>query len=268
MQKRFHRRFTLALRRIARIGSRLVFVGALFFLCAYAYRSAVNGHAASYFELDSVAIIGTEHLDQAALIHLIKQTSAGSTLAIDLSRVRYLVEAENWVHTARVRRKLPNQLLIYVTERDPAAVAAIDGELVVVDREGVILDSFGPTYSHLDGPIVKGLQNISREPAGVNGERMALYLRVVNELNSAENALLASISEIDVSQPNRVAVVPEDEPVPIFLGSGRFRDRYETFLSQMDVYYRLKKKHGLIEYVDVTYDRKIIFHTPEREVTG
>ena len=41
--------------------------------------------------------------------------------------------------------------------------------------------------------------------------------------------------------------------------------RYETFVSQKDLYDRLKEEYGMIESVDVTYDSKIIFHTPQKK---
>ena len=70
-------------------------------------------------------------------------------LLIDLDRVRALVESESWVKEATVRRKLPDGLFIHITERQAVAMAAIDTELYIVDREGVILDRPGslPTTS-------------------------------------------------------------------------------------------------------------------------
>jgi hypothetical protein len=90
---------------------------------------------------------------------------------------------------------------------------------------------------------------------------MQVYLRVVDELDSHN----PSISEVDVETPEQVAVIPMDDPIPIHLGDEDFLRRYETFMSQKDLYDRLKEEYGTIESVDVTYDNKIIFHTPQKK---
>ena len=73
-------------------------------------------------------------------------------MSVDLDRIRDLVESESWVREATVRRKLPNQLVIHIRERQAIALAAIDNELYVVDEGGVILDRPVPAISRLTGP--------------------------------------------------------------------------------------------------------------------
>ena len=214
---------------------------------------------AQLFSLKQIDYQGLTQLDRDELDSLIFQSVSEDLLLIDLDRLRTLVESESWVRKAVIRRKLPDGLLIHVTERQPVAVAAIDAELYIVDQEGVILDRPGPQHPSLDRPIVKGLKNVARENAREeNAARMGIYLRVLTELTLYN----PSISEIDVGTPNSVAVIPEGDPVPIYLGDKDFLARYETFISQKDLYDRLKEEYGIIESVDVTYDHKIIFHTP------
>ncbi len=221
------------------------------------------------FPVSSIEVVDAQRLDVGELTESLGAVLPPNLLAVDLHRVRALVESEAWVDAAVVRRKLPDRLMIHVRERVPVAVAAIENQLFVVDRHGVVLDEFGPNYESLTRPIVQGLRNIAVENAVFeNQQRMHRYLEVVRDLSGGATDHTASISEIDVGSLERIAVVAIDDPVPIYLGKEEFRSRYEVFLSQKDLYLRLKEKYGLIEYVDVTYDRKIIFHTPKRVVTG
>ena len=112
---------------------------------------------------------------------------------------------------------------------------------------------------------LKGLGNIAREnPSATreNLEKMGIYSRLMSDLGSSDGDYTLSISEVLLADPERIAIVREDDPVPIYLGSGRFRERYENFLAQKDIYQQLKKEYGRIEYIDVSFDNKIIFHTP------
>jgi hypothetical protein len=258
------------LNQLAGLPAKVLFIGGIIAISFYAiYVVRDLAIADSRFRIEAIEYYGAEHLDEPAVSNLIDQSLPGQLLALDLDKVRALVEAEVWVRRATVRRILPNRLEIHVEERTPTAVAAIDNELFVVDDEGVVLDHFGSSYLYLDQPIVKGLRSLAREDSlHENAVRIQAFLSVVEALKTPGVDHNSSISEIDVGNIERIAVIPKDEPIAIYLGGNRFRKRYETFLSQKQLYYKLKKKYGLIEYVDVTYDDKIIFHTPSEAVPG
>ena len=243
--------------------ARIVSLGLIVLVGAYSL--AYSRHppeVAMRFQLEQIHYQGLVHLDRRALDALIYQSVSENLMSLDLDRIRDLVESESWVREATVRRKLPNQLVIHIRERQAVALAAVDNELYVVDEEGMILDRPGPSHQSIDQPIVRGLKNAALENAREeNILRMQIYLRVLEELASHN----LSISEVDVATPEQVAVIPKDDPIPVRLGNDDYLMRYETFMSQKDLYDRLKEEYGVIESVDVTYDNKIIFHTPQRK---
>jgi cell division protein FtsQ len=229
----------------------------------YAHNPATGS---AHFRLKEIHYQGAAQVNPATLEEMIRRAFPENILLIDLERVRSLVESESWVESARIRRKLPDQLFINITERKPVAIAVIDNELYLVDAQGNMLDRYGPGHQSIDGPMVTGLKNVSRENAQAeNTARMETYLRVFQDLRAPPQDYTQAISEIDVANPQRVAVIPADEPVPIYLGNDQFLERYETFLSRRDLYEQIKGQYGVIESIDVTYDNKIIFHTPREQ---
>ena len=246
----------------------LLVFGSLSWGLYYAWNSP---QALKSFQLREIHFKGTTHVSEESLRLLIQKSSPPNLLQIDLEHVRGIVETEAWVKSAVVRRKLPDELVIYVDERQPAAVAAIDRELYVVDEEGTILDR-QKSDDLLDRPVVKGLRNLTHEGAQThNSARMLAYTSLLAELSSGEQDYAASVSEVDVENPERIGIVLDHDPVPIYLGGTRFLERYQRFLSQRSLYRELKQEHGLIEYIDVSYDNKIIFHTPYEQtehITG
>lgn len=243
------------------LGTGLLVLGMLTALRHAAYSS----QGGALFGIRDIRFEGTRHLSWQKLRTFMLETYSGNILRVDLEQLKDLVESESWVRTATVRRQLPGNLIVSVRERIPVAVAAIDQDLFVVDEEGVVLDRYGSGHLQMDGPILKGLGNIAREnPAATreNLEKMGIYSRLMSDLGSSEGDYTRSISEVLLADPDRIAIVREDDPVPIYLGSGRFRERYENFLAQKEIYQQLKKEYGRIEYIDVSFDNKIIFHTP------
>ena len=252
------------LKKVARLTARVALVVALVSTILYGVLLFNNlTTSARTFHLQEVTFHGLKHAEEDRLQQLVRHVVSTNVLTVRLSEVRKRVEAEAWVRSAVVRRRLPNQLEIYVQERTPEAVAAIDGELTIVDPEGVALAPFGPRFQYLDRPIVKGLLSSAVEGARVsNSRRMQVYLRILDELDSGDQDYTRSISEVDVSDVSRVEVIPSREPVRVLLGEGDFLQRYATFISQMDLVLEQKKEHGRIDWIDVTFENRIIIHTP------
>jgi len=215
------------------------------------------------FTVGHLEFLGTRNVNRENLEGLTRRALGHNILLADLNHVRHVVESEPWVESANVRRVLPDRIVIEIRERKPVAVAAIDEELFLVDSTGIVLDRFGPRYGDLDGPIVKGLKNLALENAREdNLQRIQIYMKVVEDLSGSPRNPLQSLSEIDVSNPRRVAVIPAKEAIPVYVGNDNFRERYERFLACRNVYEQLRDRYPVIEYIDVTFENKVIFHTP------
>jgi cell division septal protein FtsQ len=227
-------------------------------------QSSSDGRAR--FSVRHLEIAGIRNADPTSLEALVRRSLPDNLLRVDPGRVRGVLESEPWVKSATVRRVFPDRLVVTIEERQPAAVATIDGEFYVVDANGAVLDRYSARHKSVDGPIVKGLVSVARENARDDNEaRMRAYLAVIADFKTAAEDLLGYISEIDVENPRKVALVPTDEPIPIFVGDRAFLHRYLTFRNSRELYEELKRQYGTIEYVDVTFEDKIIFHTPQTQ---
>lgn len=59
---------------------------------------------------------------------------------VDLEGTRAKLLELGWVRDARVSRRLPDTLVIDIVERTPTAIWQHDGQLALIDREGVVLE--------------------------------------------------------------------------------------------------------------------------------
>ena len=255
------------LKKVARLTARVTLVVALVSAMLYGVLLFNNlTTSARTFHLQGVTFQGVEHADEDRLQQLVQHVVSTNVLTVKLSEVRELVEAESWIRAAVVRRRLPNQLEVYVQERIPEAVAAIDGELTIVDAHGVALAPFGLGFEYLDRPILRGLVSSVVEGArALNARRMQVYLQILGELDAGDEDYAGSISEVDVSDVSRVRVIPSQEPVPVLLGDRDYLQRYEIFISRMDLVQAVKNEHGRIDWIDLTFENRIIIHTPRGE---
>ncbi|MBI4482487.1 MAG: FtsQ-type POTRA domain-containing protein [Acidobacteria bacterium] len=237
---------------------RAVLVAAPILLGWFVYRQAFQTSA---FQLQHIVFSGQRYADMAGLEELIREGFDRNLLRIDLRKLRASLEAEPWIAGVQVRRVLPHTLKVDLQERLPAAIARIPDELFLVDREGVLLDRYGPRYGKIDTPVVQGLWNADRkESADQNRIRMELYLRVLRDLDSGAVHHSAHISEMDLSDPEDVVVLPNDQGVLLHLGTRSFRQRFEAYLQNQEQLKDILASQGPVDSIDLRYENQIVFH--------
>jgi cell division protein FtsQ len=96
------------------------------------------GQIASLFGLAAIDIelAGLMHHEPAEVLALIGVKPGGPLIGFDAKKARDKLEQVNWIDTANVVRRFPNQLLINVLEREPFVVWQHDGAFEVVDKKG------------------------------------------------------------------------------------------------------------------------------------
>lgn len=100
-------------------------------------------------------------------------TEGDPIMAINVETLKTRLEETSWVHTAEVKRSLPDTLHIQIEERQPLALWQWQGKLQLIDQEGMVItqEDIG-RYSYL--PVIVGhnapdyaynlLKTLSEEP--------------------------------------------------------------------------------------------------------
>jgi cell division protein FtsQ len=151
-------------------------------LPARAERAAGSAIGRAGFTVSGYQIVGINHMnrslvDQAVGDELRRAADqAGSAKApqalVNVSAIRNRLLQYGWVKDARVSRRLPDGLVIDIVERTPAALWQSEGELALIDSQGVVLDRV-PIDKMPDLPLLIGPgantqeQQLSRLMAGV-----------------------------------------------------------------------------------------------------
>ena len=127
------------------------------------FAAAAVGHAG--FTVSGYQIVGLAHMNRSAVDKVVTDElrraadEAGSDKApqalIDAGAIRDRLLRFGWVKDARVLRRLPDTLVIDIVERKPAALWQSQGQLALIDSEGVVLDRV-PVDRMPDLPLLIG----------------------------------------------------------------------------------------------------------------
>ena len=95
------------------------------------------------FEVRHVEVAGVKYGPKLPVYAAALDGPTNSMLMVDLEAARSRLKALPWVADASVARRLPDTLLVEVTERQPAALWQYRQRLAVIDKSGAVLTSDG-----------------------------------------------------------------------------------------------------------------------------
>jgi cell division protein FtsQ len=104
------------------------------------------GKAASLlgFAADDIRVTGLVHQEPEMVLSAIGVQPGASLIGFDANRARKLLENLDWVASAEVVRRFPNQLDIVVNEREPFAIWQRGGMHYVIDKSGAAVSAIDP----------------------------------------------------------------------------------------------------------------------------
>ncbi|NML05547.1 cell division protein FtsQ/DivIB [Sphingomonas sp. G-3-2-10] len=93
------------------------------------------------FRVEQVDPYGLKHMDKMTVYQAALDQKSRAMPLVDLELVRERLLQYPWIEDARVSRRLPNTLVVNVVEREAAAVWQNRGVLMLIDPNGVALES-------------------------------------------------------------------------------------------------------------------------------
>ncbi len=95
---------------------------------------------AAGFRVNQIEITGLQRMDRMSVYAVALDQQSRAMPLVDLDAVREKLLRYGWIADAHVSRRLPDTLLVDIVERSPAAVWQDNGQLTLIDAQGVLLE--------------------------------------------------------------------------------------------------------------------------------
>ncbi len=176
------------------------------------------------FSIAHIGVKGNTHTTARAVIQKSGIVEGENIFRVSLADAKAAIEEIPRVRRARVERKLPDEIYIEITERQPLA-PLLSSELMCIDDEGEVFAKFSPSEK-IDAPIITG-RTLAGLKVGdtVKAEGIVEALeiiRIMNEMNVRESI---RISEINIDDPANILMVEQQSGANICVGSGDLRGK-------------------------------------------
>jgi cell division protein FtsQ len=190
---------------------------------------------------EDITITGLSHHDPETLLSAIGVIPGGSLIGFDAMVAKRILENLDWIKSAKVQRRFPNQLDISVSEREPFAVWQQGQAYYVIDSSGTAMSGLvaaqlvrlplvtGEGANKTAAELINQLEAYPdlmlqvRAAARVGDRRWTLYLdsgvtvllpeggwreamKRIDELNRTQQLLSKGIRSVDLRLDGRVVV--------------------------------------------------------------
>lgn len=145
-------------------------IGAVVLVCGglYCEREGLFGKAAGWvadgmygmtasagFTVESVYLQGRSRTEREVVEHAMQVTPGDPILRIPLDEVKARLEHVESIKRAEIERALPSTLYVRILEREPVALWQYNGDIALIDDNGVVMPGMDiAPYKHL--PLIVG----------------------------------------------------------------------------------------------------------------
>lgn len=176
---------------------------------------------------------------------------------VPLNERRKQLESIPWIEHATVMRVLPDQIRVNVVERQPVAFTRQSQQIGLVDANGILLSMPAATMAqhHYSFPVVTGIDR--GDPAASRKARMAVFLRLMAELDSTGQHYTEQISEVDLTDPEDARVLMPEQGADILahFGEDHFLERYQRYKAHIAEW---RQQYPHLAAVDLRYDQQVV----------
>jgi cell division protein FtsQ len=154
-------------KRARRVGLAVLLLGGVVALPVWAVRSGAGARISESvrlqvvdlsgragFKVEEIYVEGRHRTPREDLIAALQVERGDPIFGIDLTATRQRLEEISWVKSATLERRLPGDVHIIITERDPVAVWQNEGHYYLVDKEGLVVGDQVADFPDL--PLIVG----------------------------------------------------------------------------------------------------------------
>lgn len=238
-KKRAKKKITL---RFKHIILSFFFIGGIFYFIQQAYLFLISW---DYLNIKEIIILCPKERFRGEVEQLISKKTSGNILLLDISHLRGILEAQNWVKEAQIRKIFPSSLKIKITEREPIAILQKD-DLFLIDEKGTQLERIS-SMEKINLPLLVDSHNFQKNYE----EKLTLAWECLKSLPSSEKE---KIKTLDLTDYGWISLALRNDSTKIILGQDKFEEKLKFFHEhQKD----LKLRFGPLEYVDLRFQDRI-----------
>lgn len=209
------------------------------------------------FALAAVEVAGNRHVEARWVERQLAPLVGENLIRLELGRVEELIAANPWVDGLVLEKRLPNRLLVVLAERQPQALLRAGSALSYLDGAGEVIAPFDPRFGPADLLLVSVATRVESGFAGA--------LAVSAELAACAPEWAPTLSEVEVLGEGDFRLHLAALDFPLLVRAGTLAARLGDVARLLP---ELERRYGGVRFIDLRFDRRIVFQPAAREGSG
>lgn len=162
------------------------------------------------FSIKKITVLGNEKIEYNDIVNISGIQKGENILMVNINEVKSRLQSNPYISVKTIQRKLPDQIVISIKERKPAAAIEYIGSYIIIDNDGIILDIIKSADKN-KYPLVNGLK-VSSYKVGQRLQTSDPYqlIYLCSALDSLYTQKLDGfIAEINVENPENIYFVSQ-----------------------------------------------------------
>lgn len=183
------------------------------------------------FDIKTITVEGNQKITSQEIISLSQISLDQNTFTIRLSQVEANIKEQPYIESVQVKRILPGEIAITVTEREPSFMIAMGNAYVYLNNQGYFLEI---SETKLTLPMIEGYSTQLEQIKPGNRlikedlEKLEMVLRIVRYAKT--NGIAEKITKINIADPNNYTLRLEEEKKTVYLGDASYIDKKMQYL--------------------------------------
>ena len=175
------------------------------------------------FRLKTVYVIGSDTLSAEYVVSLTGLHLGDNIFTVTEDAVRRKLESNHWIILSHLYKRYPNEIYLFVDERETVATLQWLGIEYTLDINGMVLDEYSDMNYTGEVPTVYGFRitnAVVGEPLSVRSDsQLVAYSGIISELNIQRYA--NHVFSINVSDVDALTLLTK-EGITVQLGNGDY----------------------------------------------
>jgi cell division protein FtsQ len=210
---------------------------------------------------------GLTEVTRAQLLPVFGEDVGRNVFFVPLSERRRQLEQLPWIEHATVMRLLPDRIQVAVVERQPVAFTRTGRRIGLVDANGVLLSMTPAAMArhHYSFPVLTGID--AGDSAAARKTRMAVYMRLMSDLDSTGQHNSQQISEIDLTDPEdaRILMPEPGGDVLAHFGEDHFLERFQRYKAHIAEW---RQQYPHLSSVDLRYEQQVVLQMASEQAVS
>ncbi len=195
-----------------------------------------------FFALEQFKVSGLRHLSSNQVTGESGLIQGMNIFQLNLGQAEQRLLSDPWIQSAAINLQLPHTVQIAIVERQPSAMIYANQHWLLLDREGICIDSVDNLYFY-SLPIISGLNPDTCQPGKQVSANPVLQL----VLTALDPGVEDFFSEVNISQPDDLVAYTRDS-IPVYLG--KCEDLHSKLALAQSLLTNFKDR-GSVSYVDL-----------------